>query len=55
MHMESVGLIPRRGISLVRVAAAGAGDPPASAIGESVAGAVKRDATGGMEIEGGRP
>jgi hypothetical protein len=53
--MESVGLISRCKISLARVAAAGAGDPPASVIGKSVAGAVKRDATGGMEIEGGRP
>jgi hypothetical protein len=52
MRMESVELIPRRGISLVRAAAARASNPPASATGGSVAGAVKRDATGRMEIEG---
>ena len=51
MRMESVELIPRRGISLVRAAAARASNPPASATGGSVAGAVKRDATGRMEIE----
>jgi hypothetical protein len=52
MRMESVELIPRRGISLVRAAVARASNPPASATGGSVAGAVKRDATGRMEIEG---